>query len=123
MSGAEECGRQSKGWVFSVAKDEAGFKVVVKPCVRKKATQSVQYIRGYLSYRFAEQDIKRLADHLLTRRIATFIRDTGIECELTPPSKRRRRRRDTDATSDAVSGAGGIRGSCLKQMNRRLLLA
>ena len=88
MSGGEESSRQSKGWVFSVARDEAGFKIVVKPCARKKATQSVQYIRGYPSYRFAEQDIKRLADHLLTKRIATFTKDIGIECKLTPPLKR-----------------------------------
>lgn len=121
MVGGEESGRQSKGRVFSIAKDEAGFKIVVKPRVKSKATQSVQYIRGYLSYRFAEQDIERLADHLITKRIATFIKATGIECDMTPPSKKRRR--DIDAISHVASGAGGIRGSCLKQLRRRLIFA
>lgn len=121
MFGGEESSRQSKGRMFSVAKDEAGFKIVMKPSLKKKATQSIQYIRGYLTYKLAEQDIERLVDHLLTKRVATFIKAAGIECELTPPS--RKRRRDIDTTSQVVSGAGGIRGSCLKQLQRRLLFA
>lgn len=118
MFGGEESSRQSTGRVISVAKDEAGFKIVVKPSLKKKATQSIQYVRGYPTYKLAEQDIERLADYPLTKRLATFIKVAELECELTPSS--RKRRRDIDTTSQVVSGAGGIRGSCLKQLQRRL---
>lgn len=100
---------------FSVLKDEMRFKIAIKPSSKRKSSQKAYNIRGYLSERFAREDIPRLIEHLKLKRVQTFEKCVGEEYHVTPPSKKRRKE-----VICVTPAAKELRGSCLKQLQRRL---
>ena len=92
---------------YIVLKEGDRYKIVVKPCSKRKASQKIYYLRGYMSQRCAKQDVLRLIAHLQTKRLQTFEKSIGQEYDITPPSKKRK-----SETLHIVSAAKELQGVC-----------
>ena len=100
---------------YIVLKEGDRYKIVVKPCSKRKASQKIYYLRGYMSQRCAKQDVLRLIAHLQTKRLQTFEKSIGQEYDITPPSKKRK-----SETLHIVSAAKELQGVCINQLYQRL---
>ena len=54
---------------FSVCKDGPKFRIVVTPPTHRRNIQKLVILRGYMTNRSAEEDIMRLKEHLITKKI------------------------------------------------------
>ena len=58
-----------------------------------------------MTHRSAEEDIMRLKEHLITKRVETFVKNLGEVLEVSmPPSKRRRFQVHKIAVPKIISG-------------------
>lgn len=110
--GAEESNPRDHLRLYTIRKEGNSYTVVVKPV---KTSQKTFYLKGYLTHECAERDVPRLVMHFRTGRVLTFVKNTGEEYDMTPPSKKRK-----GETIHIVSTVKELRGNCFKQLCRRL---
>lgn len=103
---------------YTIRKDGSKFRIVVTPPAHRRGKQKVINQRGYLTLRSAEEDAKRLKEHLATKRLETFVKNLGIEMNSTTPISKKRGRTDQSIV-ESYSSKKVMSGKCLKQLLTR----